>query len=224
MNRLISGEDLQNPDGQKYGNVSFTVELRRTSPEIVCECILSCADDPATACSLSGDWHVHPEWPCLVHPDAPGDRGGGVVNRSPMKRSYMVRRYRDMGPDAATVDLVLARARIDDFLVCELCGDPLSGQRGVHFSLHHRRGRDARPDSHMLQNLLLVHGASNVDGCHGRIHRNREGESYANGWLLSRNAKPVPNPALVPVLIWGETRWTYLCPEGRYVDSPVVSR
>lgn len=39
-----------------------------------CECIYSCADDPPTACSLSGTWHVHPGEPCPVHPDAPGDR------------------------------------------------------------------------------------------------------------------------------------------------------
>jgi hypothetical protein len=39
-----------------------------------CQCIFSCADDPQTMCSLSGEFHVHPEWPCPVHPDAPGDR------------------------------------------------------------------------------------------------------------------------------------------------------
>lgn len=39
-----------------------------------CACIYSCADDPETACSLSGEFHVHPEEPCEVHPDAPGDR------------------------------------------------------------------------------------------------------------------------------------------------------
>lgn len=40
-----------------------------------CECVYSCADDPATACSLSGEWHVHPDLgPCPAHPDAPGDR------------------------------------------------------------------------------------------------------------------------------------------------------
>jgi hypothetical protein len=44
-----------------------------------CECVFSCADDPATACSLSGTWHVHPLMgsgifgPCPAHPDAPGD-------------------------------------------------------------------------------------------------------------------------------------------------------
>jgi hypothetical protein len=38
-----------------------------------CECYLDCAEDPDNACSLSGDWHVHPGEPCPVHPDAPGD-------------------------------------------------------------------------------------------------------------------------------------------------------
>jgi len=44
-----------------------------------CTCVLSCADDPSTACRLSGISHVHPDdgggifGPCPVHPDAPGD-------------------------------------------------------------------------------------------------------------------------------------------------------
>lgn len=44
-----------------------------------CVCVLSCADDPPTACSQSGRWHTHPDdgsgtfGPCPVHPDAPGD-------------------------------------------------------------------------------------------------------------------------------------------------------
>lgn len=47
-------------------------QVRRDAAD--CECVLHCAEDPKTACSLSGEWHVHPEWPCAVHPDAPGDR------------------------------------------------------------------------------------------------------------------------------------------------------
>ncbi|MFB6700268.1 hypothetical protein [Streptomyces rubiginosohelvolus] len=48
-----------------------------------CLCVTYCAEDPATACSLSGQvQHVHPAipgrpgvyGPCPVHPDAPGDR------------------------------------------------------------------------------------------------------------------------------------------------------
>jgi hypothetical protein len=47
-----------------------------------CLCVVSCDEDPATACSLSGQQHVHPAipgqpgvyGPCPVHPDAPGDQ------------------------------------------------------------------------------------------------------------------------------------------------------
>ncbi|GAA5070458.1 hypothetical protein [Streptomyces similanensis] len=47
-----------------------------------CLCVTSCDEDPATACGLSGQRHVHPEipgrpgvyGPCPVHPDALGDR------------------------------------------------------------------------------------------------------------------------------------------------------
>jgi hypothetical protein len=46
-----------------------------------CTCVEFCDQDPATACSLSGQPHVHPEipghpgvyGPCPVHPDRPGD-------------------------------------------------------------------------------------------------------------------------------------------------------
>ncbi|MEU5978479.1 hypothetical protein [Streptomyces sp. NPDC047315] len=47
-----------------------------------CLCVVNCGEDPATACSLSGETsHVHPAipgrpgvyGPCPVHPDAPGD-------------------------------------------------------------------------------------------------------------------------------------------------------
>lgn len=46
---------------------------------VECRCVESCADDPDTACSLSGIPHVHPDdgsdtfGACPVHPDAPGD-------------------------------------------------------------------------------------------------------------------------------------------------------
>jgi hypothetical protein len=46
-----------------------------------CTCIEFCDEDPATACSLSGIPHVHPDLPgrpgiygpCPVHPGRPGD-------------------------------------------------------------------------------------------------------------------------------------------------------
>ena len=44
-----------------------------------CRCVEHCAEDPATACSLSGQPHVHPNdntdtfGRCPMHPDVPGD-------------------------------------------------------------------------------------------------------------------------------------------------------
>lgn len=44
-----------------------------------CTCVFSCGDDPATACALSGEWHVHPDngtgtfGRCPMHPAAPGN-------------------------------------------------------------------------------------------------------------------------------------------------------
>ncbi|MGW2984090.1 hypothetical protein [Streptomyces goshikiensis] len=45
-----------------------------------CTCVLTCAEDPKTSCSLSGQRHVHPAIPgrpgvygqCPKHPDTPG--------------------------------------------------------------------------------------------------------------------------------------------------------
>ena len=122
---------------------------------------------------------------------------------------------RRTGPTPDVVDAVIYRA---DFL-CEVCGQGLGPARGIDYSLHHRRGRDGKPDSHQPQNLLLVHGGSNVDACHGRIHRNLGGESYRNNWLLPRNAKPTPDPLLVPVLLFRD-RWVHFTASGEYADSP----
>lgn len=132
-----------------------------------------------------------------------------------------MRRKYDNPADEA-VALVLARATVDFFRVCELCGDPITGERGWEWSIHHRRGRDGKPDSHLPQNLMLVHGASNVDACHGRIHRNREGESRTKGWLVSRNGVQT-DPLRVPALLCGESAWVYLTDSDCYSDSPAVA-
>jgi hypothetical protein len=39
-----------------------------------CACVINCNEHPPTACSLSGEPHVHPELGrCPVHPDVDGD-------------------------------------------------------------------------------------------------------------------------------------------------------
>lgn len=50
-------------------------EVRDEAPQPehkpICECVLDCAEDPATACSHSGiDWHLHNDERCPVHPQA----------------------------------------------------------------------------------------------------------------------------------------------------------
>ncbi|MFJ4342660.1 hypothetical protein [Streptomyces sp. NPDC088915] len=53
----------------------------RSASEDECTCVTNCAEDPKTACALSGRRHVHPAipgrpgvyGPCPEHPDAPGD-------------------------------------------------------------------------------------------------------------------------------------------------------
>jgi hypothetical protein len=118
------------------------------------------------------------------------------------------------GPDSATVLRVLQRASRDDGPSCELCGRRLTGLRGEHWSLHHRRGRDAKADSHSPQNLLVVHGASNVDQCHGRIHGNRY-EAEENGWWLSRVAGVDP----LTVKVQLHDRLVFFAADGSYSEG-----
>jgi hypothetical protein len=126
------------------------------------------------------------------------------------------RTYRQTGPASDVVEVVLERASRDGEPHCEVCGDPVRGTRGVNFALHHRKGRGL-PDSHLPQNLILVHGASNVDLCHGRIHSSRT-EAQASGWSVSRNT--LVDPLYVAILIDGGGRWVYLSAEGSYVNDP----
>jgi|SRR6185436_5567789 len=121
------------------------------------------------------------------------------------------------GPTDETVLLVVARATRDGRVCCELCGDPVKGDRGVGWALHHRRFRDGRPDSHSPQNYLVVHGASNVESCHGVIHAAKM-TAKENGWAITRHG--YVDPLTVPVWIDGGARRVLLAEDGRYADAP----
>lgn len=129
-----------------------------------------------------------------------------------IKRVLLSRRTRSTGPDEATVQAVVNRDG-----GCVVCGGALFGARGIDWSIHHRRGRDGKPDSHSVQNLIAVCGGDNVTGCHGRIH-SRRSESQPAGWWLSRVAGE--DPLTVPLLVDRESRWVYLTADGRYSDEP----
>ena len=116
-----------------------------------------------------------------------------------------------------TTPLVLARATRDGVLCCEVCAEPVYGQRGLNWALHHRQFRNGQPDMHAPQNLLLVHGADNVSACHGAIHADKTA-AMEKGWAITRHGDV--DPLDVPVLIDGGARRVWLTADGRYSDSP----
>ena len=83
---------------------------------------------------------------------------------------------RNTGPTPTVVALVLDRARMQ----CEIghtCGGKyLAGDRGQHWSLHHRRSRGmggtSNPAINLPANLLAACG-SGTTGCHGFVESNR---------------------------------------------------
>lgn len=132
---------------------------------------------------------------------APLNRGEGgrmvALDRKPAKNT---------GPDAATVALVFAR----DHSRCARCAQPITGTRGLDWSVQHRRARqgsDTRPDTNQPQNLLLLHG-SGTTLCHGHVESHRV-EAREFGWAVRQS----DDPALMPVLhaVHG---WVLLTPAG----------
>lgn len=134
----------------------------------------------------------------------------GLKSRTVLAKGASKKRtYRRTGPAPAVFALVFAR----DGGRCVRCGWFVSGQRGVHYSLHHRRprrqGGDRRPETNLPANLITVCG-SGVDGCHGYIESCRT-ESYRAGWLLRADDLPSSEPVLTwwaNVLLDDEGRWT----------------
>lgn len=107
-------------------------------------------------------------------------RRGAGLNRSPAARTALTpaepgtagkparsHRPRDTGPDAGTVAAVLER----DGYVCVKCGGTAHGQRGLDYSIHHRRLRAQGVDN-SLPNLVTLCG-DGVRGDHGWAHHNR---------------------------------------------------
>jgi hypothetical protein len=110
------------------------------------------------------------------------------------------KRPTNTGPDAHTVDLVLAR----DHWQCVVCGDPLHGRRGRHWSLNHRKLKSQGVDNRPC-NLIAVCGDGAFTGCHAALHAS-PAKAYLGGWLL----RSTDDPAAVPVIhfIHGHVRLT----------------
>ncbi len=122
----------------------------------------------------------------------------GVTNPSSTfkpKPAKAAKRQRSTGFDAAVVDAILER----DGHCCVRCGGACWGERGLAYSLQHRRARGMggteRPDTNMPQNGILLCGSGSGDsGCHSWAESHR-GEARAHGWAIRQDQDPL----LVPV-------------------------
>jgi hypothetical protein len=83
---------------------------------------------------------------------------------------------------------------------CAWCGEPVAGERGVDWSVHHRepRGSGGSKLAHVsgAANGVLLHG-SGTTGCHGRVERERA-EAERRGFLVSRHGRE--RPSNVPIM------------------------
>jgi len=112
-----------------------------------------------------------------------------------IKRVLMKRRHGAVRPSAETVRLVSER----DGGRCAVCAREVSGARGFHWSVHHRRpagaGGDPRPETHAAGNLVLLHGHGTA-GCHGAVESDRAC-SEELGLLIPKES--IHAPSSVPI-------------------------
>lgn len=119
-----------------------------------------------------------------------------------------------VGPAADVVAAVVERERES----CLICGYGVGpNERGRRWSIHHRLRR-AQGTDHSIQNLVLLCGGSEVDGCHQVVHANPD-ESRDGGWLLKGRMEPLAIPVLIPL----ENRLVYLGADGLYRDVKEVA-
>lgn len=139
-----------------------------------------------------------------------------MLQRSSLRRTPMRSRYRNTGPNAATVDLVLERAQHS----CEACSVALGAWRGVDWSVQHRRPRAMGGTNwtgiNRPSNLLILCGSATTPGSCHHFAENWRASSVASGWLVLSRV----DPATVPVLVLHGSRWVYLGDDGRYHDDP----
>jgi hypothetical protein len=96
-------------------------------------------------------------------------------------------RVSTLQPDRITVDAVLER----DQFCCARCGTGLHGERGVDYSVHHRKLR-SQGGTNCPSNLISLCGHGSA-GCHGLVHGGPTAAREA-GWLVSATDDPLLMP------------------------------
>lgn len=126
---------------------------------------------------------------------------------------------RNTGPTAEAVALVVERDRY----TCVRCGHPVSGERGIGWSVQHRiprgMGGSRDPRLNLPSNLIILCGSGTTQD-HGWVESNRTA-ALAYGWSVSRHADPAEIPVLVTTWPGDETtlpviEWRLLDNEGSY--------
>ncbi len=111
-----------------------------------------------------------------------------------MQRTPLRTKHRLTGFTQAIVDAILER----DGHCCVRCGGALHGQRGLDYSIQHRRARgmggSRRPDTNSVQNGLAMCG-SGTTGCHGWVESHRH-EALSCGWAVDQSADPLKVPVV----------------------------
>ena len=111
------------------------------------------------------------------------------MRNSPLRRRTPLRGVQVNRPvPRATVQLVVARAQAH----CERCGTFLRGERGVDWSIHHRKKRSQRGPNAPSNLLALCGDGSSL--CHGWVTEHPELAA-----MEGTHVKPWKNPLLVPV-------------------------
>lgn len=123
---------------------------------------------------------------------------------------------RNTGPTPATVELVWER----DQGRCARCGKPLRrDERGIAWSIHHRRARGMGGSrliwTNLPANLVTLCGHATTPGsCHQWVENNRA-EAEDAGWLVNRNGRDLPTD--IPYL-------HYIHGYGRALDNGLFER
>jgi hypothetical protein len=136
-----------------------------------------------------------------------------TLHASQAGRQALARRKRpkDTSPSPADVVAVLQR----DEYACARCGGAAHGQRGVDYSIHHRKLRSQGIDNSLV-NLVTLCG-DGVSGCHCWAHHNRLAAEQA-GWIVRSTSSPL----LVPVLHW-QRGLIFLRADGSWSTRPQTS-